>query len=108
MDTKITETVERFKHSLKELDINVERMIMFGSHAKNMADVHSDIDVLVISDDFKNMDLLKRQEIIGLALARAKILEPIEALGYTEAEYDSKNEGTFIGDEVKLKGVQVV
>jgi len=65
-------------------------------------------DVVVISDDFKEMNLLKRLETIGLALAKAKIMEPIEALGYTEEEYNSEREGTFIGDEVKSKGVVVV
>ena len=108
MDTKIAEVMERFKHSLKELNIAVKRMIIFGSHASGKNQEHSDIDVVVISDDFRDMNLLRRQEIIGLALARAKILEPIEALGYTEEEYDSKEEGTFISDEVKSKGVQVV
>ena len=108
MDTKIAEAIERFKHSLKEMDIFVKRMIMFGSHVSGKNDEHSDIDVIVISDDFKGMNLLRRQEIIGLALARAKILEPFDALGYTEDEYNSKEDGTFIGDEVKSKGVEVI
>jgi len=35
-------------------------------------------------------------------------MEPIEALGYTEEEYNSEGEGTFIGDEVKSKGIEVI
>jgi hypothetical protein len=54
------------------------------------------------------MNLLRRLETIGLALAKARIMEPIEALGYTEEEFASKGEGTFIGDEVKSKGVEVI
>jgi predicted nucleotidyltransferase len=108
MAKKITETIERFKQSLEEMGIKVKKIIIFGSYATRRARKHSDIDVVVISDDFKEMNLLKRLETIGLALAKAKIMEPIEALGYTEEEYNSEREGTFIGDEVKSKGVVVI
>lgn len=53
------------------------------------------------------MDLFKRLETVGLAFARAKIMEPVEALAYTQEEYDSKEQGTFIADEVRAKGVTV-
>jgi len=108
MAKKIAETIERVKHSLEDIGIKVKRVIIFGSNAIGKHHVHSDIDIIVISDDFKTMNLFKRQEIIGMALARAKIMEPIEALGYTEDEYNSQGEGTFIGDEVKPKGVVVM
>jgi len=108
MAKNITEIIERFKQSLEKLGIRVKKIIIFGSYATKKARKHSDIDVVVISDDFKEMNLLKRLETIGLALAKAKIMEPIEALGYTEEEYNSEIEGTFIGDEVKSKGVVVV
>jgi hypothetical protein len=54
----------------------------------------------------KNLNLLKRLETIGLALAKAKITEPIEALGYTEKEFSAKGKGTFLGDEIKSKGIE--
>ena len=34
-------------------------------------------------------------------------MEPVEALGYTEEEFSLKDKGTFIGDEVKAKGIEV-
>lgn len=108
MDKEITEIIERFKQSLEKLGIKTKKMIIFGSYAKGRAKMHSDIDVVVISDDFKDMDLFKRLETIGIALARAKIMEPVEALGYTEEEYNSEGEGTFIGDEVKSKGIEIL
>ncbi len=66
------------------------------------------MDVAMISEDFKNMNLLKRLETIGLALAKAKIMEPIEALGYTEEEFLAKGKGTFLADEVKSKGIEAI
>lgn len=107
MDKKVIEAIERFRFSLAELGIKVKRTIIFGSYVTGKAKKHSDIDIVVISDDFKDMDMFQRLEMIGLALAKARIMGPIEALGYTEEEYDSEGEGTFIGDEIKIKGVEV-
>ncbi len=107
MDKKISEILRRFKISLEAMGVRVDRMILFGSHASGVEKEGSDIDVAVISKDFKNMNLLKRLETIGLALAKARIMEPIEALGYTEEEFSTKGEGTFLGDEVKSKGIEV-
>ena len=53
------------------------------------------------------MNLLQRLELIGRTLAKARIFEPIEALGYTEEEFASKGQGTFVGDEIRSKGIEV-
>ncbi len=108
MDKKISKTLKEFKAALAAVGIRVSRFILFGSYATGETKEGSDIDVAVISDDFKGMNLLQRLETIGLAFAKAKIMEPIEAIGYTEEEFISKGEGTFIGDEVKSKGIEVI
>ncbi len=107
MDKKILESLKKFKDSLEELGIKIKKMIIFGSQAKGLAGEYSDIDVVVISDNFERMNILERLEIIGLASARSKIMDPIEALGYTEKEYASKRKGSFIYDEVKNKGIEI-
>ena len=107
MDKKVIEILKTFKSALEATGIRVNRMILFGSYVTGEAKEWSDIDVAVISEDFKNMNLLERLETIGLALAKARIMEPVEARGYTEKEFNSKGEGTFVGDEIKTKGVEV-
>ena len=108
MDRKIIKTLKDLKNILEKMGIRSSRIVLFGSHATGEEKTDSDIDVIIISDDFRGMSLFKRLELIGLALAKAKIFEPVEALGYTEKEFNSKGEGTFIGDEVKAKGVKVL
>ena len=108
MTPQVTEAIKRFKLALEALEIRVESIVAFGSYAAGTAQEHSDIDLAVISDDFQGIDIFKRLEIVGTALARAKIMEPIEALAYTRKEYDSRQQGTFLGDEVKAKGVRVI
>ncbi len=107
MDKKIVEILKEFKSALEVMGVRVTRMILFGSYATGDKKESSDIDVAVISEDFKTMNLLERMETIGLALAKARIMEPIEAIGYTQKEFNSKGKGTFVGDEIKTKGVEV-
>ncbi len=59
-------------------------------YAKGNLREDSDIDLVVISDDFKNMNLRERLEILGLAAGQ--VFEPIEALGYTPKEIIQKKE----------------
>ena len=56
----------------------------------------SDIDLIVISDDFKNLNLRERLEVLGLAAG--KVFEPIEALGYTRKEIELEERESFVGE----------
>jgi len=105
VDKSVIDTISKFKQALLQQGLKVNRVILYGSQATGRAEEHSDIDIVVISDDFEGMNVLERLEIIGLALAKAKIMEPIEPLGYTEEEFSLKDKGSFIGDEVKAKGI---
>ena len=108
MDKKIVEAIKRFRFSLEALGPRIKAIVVFGSCVTGVAAEHSDIDLAVISDDFQGMDIFRRLELIGSALAKARIMEPIEALGYTQGEYDSREEGTLLTDEIKFKGVRVI
>ena len=105
MDKTIIKTLKEFKSALETSGIKVERLILFGSHATGKAGEDSDIDLVVISDDFKNMDLWERLCLLGRA--RTGIKRPMEILGFTEEELAAQPIGSFIGDEVKPKGVIV-
>ena len=98
----ITIIIEKYKNELRKLGINPQRTILYGSYAKGEHKEYSDIDVIVISDDFKDMNLRERLEILGLAGGR--ILEPIEALGYTEDEVKDSKE-SFLEEVLKSPSV---
>jgi len=105
MDRETIEIIKRYKEELRKLGIRPERVILYGSRAKGKGDAHSDIDAVVISRDFAPMDLRERLEILGMAAAR--ILEPVQTLGYTPEEFEVQGKGSFVGDEVKPVGVEV-
>jgi len=85
--------IERYRQELRNLNINSKKIILYGSYAKGNPREDSDIDLIVISDNFEDMNLRERLEILGVAAGR--VFEPIEALGYTSKEIKQKKE-TFL------------
>jgi len=107
LDQDIRAAIELYQKALEAFGIHVHNVILYGSQVDGSAKEHSDIDVVVVSDDFEGMNVVERLEGIGTAAAHAGITEPIEALAYTVAEYEAMGPGTFVGQEVKPKGIVV-
>ncbi len=93
---KIKRIIERYKQELIFLGITTQKIILFGSYVKGHPRPDSDIDLIVISEDFKKLNLRERLEVLGLAAGR--VFEPIEALGYTSKEIKLEERGSFIGE----------
>ena len=81
------------------MNIIPEKIILYGSYKDGNPREDSDIDLIVISENFKEMNLRERLEILGLAAGKI-FFNPIEALGYTEEEVRNKKE-TFL-EEILL------
>ena len=107
MDQDIHKAIARFGAALEAFGLQVASLVLYGSNADGNARLHSDIDIAVVSDSFEGMNTVQRLTAIGMAAARARLTEPIEALGYTTAEYEALGPGTFVGQEVKPKGIVV-
>lgn len=101
---KIKKIVGEYKSMLFDLGIRAERVILFGSFAKGNHKQGSDIDLVVISNDFKKLNLRERLEILGVAAAR--IMKPIEAKGYTLKEIQNASPASFL-QEVLVTGVRI-
>lgn len=93
-EREIKEIINRFKIEVERLGVKPQRTILYGSYSKGTPREDSDIDVIVISEDFKNMNLRERLELLGIAAGR--VFEPIEALGYTEEEIEANKKETFL------------
>jgi hypothetical protein len=93
-EREIKDIISRFQKEIEKLGVKPQKIILFGSYAGGAPREDSDIDVIVISDDFRKMNLRERLELLGIAAGR--ILEPIEALGYTQEELESRKKETFL------------
>ncbi len=88
------------------MGVKIRKLIIYGSHASGKSKEESDIDLVVVSNDFKDMDLWERLCLLGRA--RIGIKRPMEILGITEEEFKEEKSGTFLGDEVKSKGIEIL
>lgn len=80
-------TVKKFKEALELLNIQVEKLILFGSHAAGTAREDSDIDLVVISPNFSGKSYWERIDILADAIYET--LAPIEATAFTPEEWKS-------------------
>jgi len=56
--TEVIKLIKKFRDGIKNLSL--DKMILFGSYARNKQSESSDVDLLVVSDDFENVKSFKR------------------------------------------------
>ena len=86
---ELKQIVQRFCEQLEKMGIHPEKVMLYGSQATGTTREGSDIDLIVISSDWKKFNQRERLELLGIASAR--ILEPVQAQGFTPVEI-SKNQ----------------
>ena len=75
--------------SFKDRRISLGKIVLFGSFARNRQGEQSDIDLIIVSRDFRGKSLFKRVELttgINLELVR-KTRKPFELLYYSDLEW---------------------
>ena len=87
------------------MGICVEKIMLYGSQAVGSAREDSDIDLIVISKDWKNLNQRQRLELLGIASAR--ILEPVQAQGFTPAEISGRKITPFWEHIIKERAIAV-
>lgn len=90
MDQKtVIKTVKQFEKALTNANIQIEKLILFGSHATNTAQETSDIDLVVISTSFTDKGYWERIDILTDAIYQ--VSAPIEATAFTPEEWGTGN-----------------
>lgn len=90
--SKLNEILDAYIAALRR-HLSVERVILFGSYARDAADEHSDIDIAVVSPDF-GKDVLADLQL--LAKLRRYADYRIQALAYTPDQVARPMQGTFL------------
>jgi uncharacterized protein len=84
--TAVVKIVDRFLEGIKSKGIKPIKLILYGSHASGTTHDSSDIDLVVISDDFIGKDYWERINIMSDVIY--EIFAPIEAVALTQDEWD--------------------
>ncbi|MCL5076337.1 MAG: nucleotidyltransferase domain-containing protein [Chloroflexi bacterium] len=100
---RIKAMIQRYVNELAR-EIQVEKVILYGSHARGDYFEESDIDLIVISSDFELINPLERLEFLAL---RWRMPKAAEILGYTPAEFQTLLQGFSIVSEAIKEGQTV-
>ena len=100
--SNIMNTIIEFIDLLKEENIIVEKVILFGSYAKGTYREDSDIDLAIVSPNFKEEDCIEN---MTLLLCKANILKAdIQTIPFSVEEY---NEPKGIMEEILNTGIEL-
>ncbi len=102
INKNVKSIVLRFRNILEQQGIPIEKILIFGSYAKNKARADSDIDICVISPLFGKDSL---EELQFLLKQRRKIDSRIEPIPVSSLEY-KKTTTPFIF-EIKKFGKEI-
>lgn len=92
--------IEKIVNSIKN-EYEPDKIILFGSYSTDLANKHSDLDLLIIKDSEKSR--IERGIEIKKLLRKYKICFPIDLLIYTPEELMQENLGknSFINNVLK-------
>jgi predicted nucleotidyltransferase len=77
--------ISDFVEALEAGNITPQKIILFGSYSTGTQHEGSDIDLVVISEDFANKGYWERIDILSAAIAA--VFKPIEAIAMTPEEW---------------------
>jgi predicted nucleotidyltransferase len=80
------DTIARFQKAIEARGISIHKLILYGSFARGDYHEGSDIDLILISEDFKNHDYWSRIDLLSDAIY--DVFEPLEVVGFTPEEWD--------------------
>jgi predicted nucleotidyltransferase len=90
--SKTVAAIKFLEERLIDENVNVSRIILFGSQAEGKASADCDVDLVLISKDFKNKNIFKRLEMIKKAEIATikKFMIPIDIIMMTPEEFNGE------------------
>ena len=81
--------IATFRRELERQGIQVDELILYGSYATDTFGEYSDIDLIVISGSFRDMNFWQRIDVMSKAIM--KEMAPIEPVAFSPEEWQSGN-----------------
>lgn len=103
MDRK-TALIQKLKYFKKKAEIPIDKIIFFGSRAKGTARKDSDIDLVVVSKKFKNLEFRARPLLL---YDYWNLHYPVDFLCYTPAEFNKMKKRITIVREAVREGKEI-
>ena len=91
---QIQQPLNQFLQAVSK-NVRVDQLIIFGSYLEGKARSDSDIDVVVVSENFRDIDPFDRSRMLDNAAG--DINPEIQAWGFTAEELEAADELTTLG-----------
>lgn len=90
--SKILNAIKFLEMCLREKGVRVSKIILFGSQSRGRAAEGSDVDIVIISEDFKDKDIFKRAILTKEAEIKTikKYKMPFDIITLTSEEFESE------------------
>ncbi len=93
---KVIDAIRKLIECLEKRGFHIEHVYLFGSYARGDWLKTSDVDIIMVSKDFKDIPFTKRLDIINEVLFKEGIEPYIEALPYTMEELVEKMKKSIV------------
>ncbi len=92
VEDKIKEAITFFEERLRKNGLNIHRIILFGSQVEGRANNESDIDLVVVSEDFSGKDIFERVKLLNGADADtiSQFMIPIDVIMMSPEDLESE------------------
>ena len=102
VEKKVVEKIEEFIKALKRENINVSKVILYGSRASGTSHEYSDIDVAVVSSDFGKDRFEEGARLFKIACRIDTLIEPVPV----SLESYEKDAWIPLIHEIREKGIE--
>ncbi|HJH26934.1 MAG TPA: nucleotidyltransferase [Methanophagales archaeon] len=102
-ESKLVKALKGFKQKICQ-KYDIKEMILFGSQVRGEADENSDVDLIVVGDEFKDKSPLKRPVALYLEWTMDY---PVDFLCYTPEEFEEKRKEISIVRHAIKEGVVI-
>jgi len=101
--SKVVDAIGFFERCLKDKGVKVSKIILFGSQIGGKTTKESDVDIVIISDDFQGKNIFERARLTKEAeiMTLKKFMMPLDIVTLTSEEFES---GTSLVAEYARKG----
>ena len=102
--TELEAIVRQYIDNLRVHQIQIEKVIVFGSYGRGTATERSDIDLVFISKDFDRYNLLQRQKI--LASCRPGLV-CTDVLAYSPSMLEKRRDQSTLIQQILSEGIAI-
>jgi len=100
---KVKEEIKKYVQILKDDQVKIDKVFLFGSYARGDQNRWSDIDLCIVSPKFKNY--WKANSYLWSKRIISDVNYCIEPVGFNNQEFSDKS--SMIVSEIKKNGIEI-